>query len=305
MKFPRKFICPDPRPTARAIPSGKAVKPSAFTLVELLVAMAVLTILVFILAQMMSAASLSWSMGKQRIDNLTKARVFLDLVTRDMQDGIFRPDLAAFIDQAGAVASASSTSYAFYSKRMGGGARSVTLLNYKVNQSAADYSLMRGALPINWTATPPSFAGLNAATIGLPELGTMTANDYSEVAGGVVGFRIYFINSDTTASPPVNAYSWNYLPWSYASLGSQKMSIAACVTLAVVDDSTQTLLNTNGQMSKLAASLTSPGTLAGSLKDSWDAQINTPGFFQSFPEAQVRSGLKVFQRVIPLRPVNL
>ncbi len=161
-------------------------KPGAFSLVELLVAMVVLTLLVLILAQIMGLASLSWLMGKQRINNLTKARVFLDLIAHDVQDGVFRPDLAAFLDQSGATVSMSSTSYAFYSKRPGGGARSIALLNYKLSQSSTSYSLMRGALPIGWTNPPPSFAGMNAATVGLPELAGLTASNYSEVASGVI-----------------------------------------------------------------------------------------------------------------------
>jgi type II secretory pathway pseudopilin PulG len=305
MKFPRKSTCLDSRHAAGAI-AGRARRSGAFSLVELLVAMVVLTLLVLILAQIMGLVSGSWAMGKQRMDNLTKARVFLDLIARDMQDGIFRPDLAAFLDQTGATASMSSTSYAFYTKRTGGGTRPIALLNYKLNATSTTYSLMRGALPVAWSGPPPSFAGLTAGTVGLPELSNFTAGNYSEVASGVVAFRLYFINADTTVSPPTNAYSWNYLPWNYSATGTGKASVAVCVTVAVLDDRTQALLETQSKMGPLSTALNGsmPATLTGSLKDIWDSQINTAGFLSPYPE-QVRTGLKVFERVIPLPPYYL
>jgi hypothetical protein len=269
-----------------------------------MVAMLVLTILVLILAQIMGLVSGSWAIGKQRMDNLTKARVFLDLIARDVQDGIFRPDLATFPDQAGANA-ATSTSYAFYTKRTGGGTRSIALLNYSASLTAYPFSLMRGALPVTWTGPPPSFAGQNAATVGLPERSTITASNYSEVSSGVVAFRLYFIDVDTTVSPSTNVYSWKYLPWNYSSTGTGNTSVAVCVTIAVVDDKTQALLG-QLKMTSLSDALntslpTGNPTFPSRLKDIWDAQINGPGFLSTYPE-QVRTGLKVFERVIPLPP---
>lgn len=314
MRFLRKYLSLNLKNRQGNVPFNigrKAGYCAGFTLVELLVAISILAILVVILGQILGLVSLSWSVGKQRMDNLTKARAFLDLFARDVQDGVFRPDLAAFIDQAGNVCSSSSTSYAFYTKRTGGGtgvSRGLSLVNYELNLNTVtgDSALMRGALPVTWTSTWPSFGSTGA----LPELATnlkpsnpsfsTTSPYYTEVAAGVIAFRVYFINSNP-ANPSAATYSWTYIPWNYSTAGTVPVTVAVGVAVVIVDDQTQQVLATQNLLSNLTANSTFTSTppLTGSLKDYWDTKINTPGFFTGYPR-QLRTGLKTFERVVQL-----
>jgi prepilin-type N-terminal cleavage/methylation domain-containing protein len=306
MKFPPKSSSPDLRlwGICRLLTRNRGLA-VGFTLIELLTAMVILTILVLILSQIMGLASFSWLTGQQRMKNLTTARACLDLIVRDIQDGVFRPDLAAFIDKNGtSIVTQGSTSYAFYTKRAGGGTRSMALVNYRLNQSSSASTLMRGALPVSWTAGLPSFAGSQASTIGLPELSTLTAANYSEVASGAVAFKLYFINYDPAGTPTTTSYSWSYVPWQY---GSTKKTLAVGVALAVLDDRTEQLLVAQNALTTLTSdtAFSTTATLTSGLKDTWDANINKPTFYTlgHYP-SQLRTGLKIFERIVRLPTVT-
>lgn len=306
MKSPRKFPYPLAR-DVKLVALRSEERRGGFTMIEVMAALAILAIIMLILAQVLGLASSSWSIGKQRVDNLTKARALLDLIAHDVEEGVFRPDLAAFIDQSGNVASSSSTTYAFYTKRTGGGDRNLSLINYQLILSPSSASLQRGALPVGWTNSLPSFAGAGASTVGLPEMKNLTADNYSEVAAGVVAFKMFFINSYPNNSPAQVSYSWNYIPWNYNSSGNQPMTTAVGVTVVVLDDQSQRVLASQGAITGVAANsaFAVPSTLTGSLKDTWDANINTPSFYTSshYPE-QMRTGVKIFERIIPLPPFH-
>ena len=57
---------------------------SAFSIVELLLAMSVLTLLMVFLVQMLNAVSRTWADGERRVENYQNGRAILDLIAREL-----------------------------------------------------------------------------------------------------------------------------------------------------------------------------------------------------------------------------
>jgi len=91
-------------------PSIKGPRTRAgFTLVEMMTAIGVFTLIIVMLGQVLTTVNQAWVDGQRRVNNFTKARAMLDMFAHDIQAGVFRSDLAAF----------PGTDIAFYTKRPG------------------------------------------------------------------------------------------------------------------------------------------------------------------------------------------
>ncbi|NLF18752.1 MAG: prepilin-type N-terminal cleavage/methylation domain-containing protein, partial [Lentisphaerae bacterium] len=75
-------------------PFGAHRRCRAFTLVELLAALAVLVVMMFLLFRFISGAQQAWSAANARQEVYEKARVAMDLLTRDLQSAIACSDHA-------------------------------------------------------------------------------------------------------------------------------------------------------------------------------------------------------------------
>jgi len=262
------FFLSSPCIKKRRIPRKRARQ--GFSLVEMLVAIAVLTLMTLLLAQMFSSVSRTWLGGQARVDNFSKARVLLDLACEDLRSGVFRPDLAAF----------PGTNLTFYTRRPGfqsgaGDLRDVSLVSY-VTQP--DGTLLRGDLAVAWTnnASSISFGNTNA----LPHASSVTARD---MASGVLGFRVLFIGTNgglTSTYAPAN--------------GLRGFSVG----LAVVDGGTMKKL-TSPQLDTLRAGL--EGALSGtnSIRADWENHLQSGLNWQSYPK-DLGSGLRIFERYVSL-----
>src|SRR5438132_12745322 len=71
----------------------------AFSLVEILVSVAVLTLLLLIVSQLVSHATTQTRTGKKHIDTDTQARVVLDRIAIDLQQMLKRTDVDYYIKQ--------------------------------------------------------------------------------------------------------------------------------------------------------------------------------------------------------------
>jgi len=251
---------------------------AAFTLLELLTAFCVLTLLILLMSQMWSAAGASAQEGKRRIDNFSKARSTLDVFARDVRCGIFRPDLAAFVNDGGA------TSISLYTQRPGVGTdvRNLSLVVYQIDKDKA--RLKRGTMSLRWNDGAEKISLSNAST--LPEVATITPED---VANGILRAGIYFVDSSGTIS---KTYSYQ--------------TRAVGITLATVDEDTLKVLS-SAQLARLTANdQVLPDDPSSSptqtLKGFWESKIAAPGFFDGYP-TQLRSGLRIFERYVML-PVD-
>ena len=69
---------------------------TSFTLVEVLVAVSVLSFILLILAQVTGMVNKASHDGIGRVDNFTKSRAMLDLIASDLEHAVIRPDLPIF-----------------------------------------------------------------------------------------------------------------------------------------------------------------------------------------------------------------
>lgn len=243
-----------------------------FTLVEMLTAFAVLAILVIMLAKLFGIVSTTWLDGQRRVNNFTKARAMLDLLSRDLQSGLFRSDLAAFPD----------SEVTFYTCTPGmGGTRDVSLVNYAIAPDSPESTLQRSDLAISWPDAPGAISFGHTADFGnnkpIPR----------DTSSGVVGFAIRFLYKDGTSS----------MTYTY----SQENPLTAVgVALAVVDDKTVRQLSP-GQLSNLRAALAGAVTGNVTVKADWDKYLNGSLNWDNYPKS-LAVGFKVFERYVYLTP---
>lgn len=267
----------------------------AFTLVEMLAAMAVLSVLMVLFAQVVGWTAKSWSSGKQMADNLGKARSALDVISRDLQMGIFRSDAGAFTDATGAAvptAGPAPSNYCFYTARSGGTTRAVSLVNYHLVKGSGTESitLERQILPMSWSGNQIGFG-----STGIPQMANITTGKSTELAAGVLAFRMYFINQDTSGFRSVASVYSN---------SATKKTVAIGVALVAVDEIAQKQLVATGKLDDLITALTweMPTDLDKGLGASWQSRLDNflkGSSSASYPEG-IRTGIRVFETVVPI-----
>ena len=138
----------------------------AFTLVELLVAMAVLALLVILVARLLNSATLTTTGSRKQMDADSQARMILDRIGSDLERMTKRSDVDCFLKGWSADVTMPGNDVLFlFSETIGYfrgaslSARSpVTLVGYRVNPAstpgASAYALERFGQALAWEATP-------------------------------------------------------------------------------------------------------------------------------------------------------
>jgi prepilin-type N-terminal cleavage/methylation domain-containing protein len=236
---------------------------SAFTLVELLVSMAVLVMLVVLVARLMSSATLITTQSGKRMDSDTQIRVIFDRMASDFSGLVKRQDADyIFAKQAG-----NDTMYfftegsAYFDSSVGDGAKSsASLVGYRVNSSFQLERLSRG---LTWDGTPtpspsPGSPGsimfLTPSGSSNPVSGSTIAGNWTSLVGSppsysngtgadyhVIGDQVYrlevsFLQTNGTVSSSVASYN-----------GLQNVS-AIVVALGMLDTTSRVILLQNGQI---------------------------------------------------------
>jgi hypothetical protein len=184
----------------------------SFTLIEMLVSIAVLSLMVAAMAQMLGLIGNAWGQGTSRTDAFTKGRSTLDLIMGDIQRGVFRSDIPSFLSNAQSV-STNGASYfingsftnAFYTRTPGVdngvSVRDVSLVSYALNSVNPGYgkvSLQRAELPVPWATSGASQIPFGSDSTFMTLLSQTTPQ---EVAPGVVGFQMLFRRQDGSVIP--------------------------------------------------------------------------------------------------------
>jgi prepilin-type N-terminal cleavage/methylation domain-containing protein len=276
-----------------------------FTLVELLVAVAIMSFMLLMMGQVVGLAEKASRQEQNRIDNYTKARSMLDLITDDLQRAIFRGDLPIFGTGAPATTptvtstglsyfTATSFTTAFYTRLPGADVaspstpvRDVSLVSYVLNST----DLQRSDMFVPWTSSQNLAFQANMA----PLLTTMlTTTTPLEVAPGVVGFRMVFRRADGTLIDQ-SQYT------GYTTATPANPVVAVDVGLAVVGkESLQRL--TVAQLQKIQSTLAA-ATITNGIKSTWDQQTLTASFYSGFPsDLGLGDGLKTFERWVACPP---
>ncbi len=248
-----------------------------FTLVEMMTAITVLSLMLVMLGQILQMASQAWTNGLRNVNNFTKARAMLDMFTRDLQSGVFRSDLAAF----------PGSGTAFYTERpgiltSGGSERQVSLVQYDYGTDTSTpvslTTLRRGDQAIGWNDAATTIPFGQTDFTGT----TVTPRD---TAPGVLDYKVLFIYADGTSSATYTASATNPLR-------------AVGFTLLVVDDKTLNLLSTT-QIQTLRTQFDAAVTGTRSVKADWEKNLATSMVWSSYPKS-LGLGLKIFERYVPV-----
>jgi prepilin-type N-terminal cleavage/methylation domain-containing protein len=285
----------------------------AFTLIEMLVSISILSLMLVAMSQITSLSEQAWRMEQNRIDNYTKARAMLNMMTDDLEHAVFRGDLPIFGTGAPAAAptvSASGFSYfptsttafttAFYTRQPGlpttsVAVRDVSLVSYNLSTSSTEkIILQRKDLYVPWTGGAANlvFQG-NMAT----PLANVTAQ---EVAPGVVGFGIAFRRMDGTLIAPMDSSGTGYTGYN-----STNPVVAIDVCLAVIGKQTLAEL-TPGQVTSIQTTLASAVSATSeftnkSIKATWDQQT-LPTLLTASNAKDLGAGLKTFECWVACQP---
>jgi prepilin-type N-terminal cleavage/methylation domain-containing protein len=285
--------------SSRKFPYAKSRSACGFTLVEILVAIAVLGVLVLILAQIFGTMNNVWLYGQGKVNNFTKGRAMLNLMENDLYAAVFRPDLAAFPTVNGIV------QCEFYTLRPGvpvesgtGTLRNISLVQYALLTSTTSTpptsTLERTDMPVTWGDASTYLAFGNTAgfvsTASVATTGTHTPRD---TAPGVVAFQVIFVQtngsfSTTTFTPEFSA----------AGVANSNPTRGIGVTVAVIDDQSMKLLSTP-QVTSLQTGFAGAVTSTRNVKADWENYLNTGIIWSNYPKS-LGTGIGIFECYVPI-----
>lgn len=283
----------------------------AFTMIELLVAMAVLALLGVLVAQLIASATDVVGQGRKRFEIQTKARAALELMARDLSQGVYRKEeeVRPFVDNDGKPA------LAFFTKisgPIGSGQpvdyRKLSFVVYRTGDSSMGddrFSLWRGSIHAQWEDLG-SYPELSGITEAMPFSENTTQVAYSQasikpvlepVLDGVVRMEMRFLGTD-------GKYHDKY----ETDPAKPEFSKAVAITLLVIDENTRQFLLDNPSVEgafqstffSSASKLNAPPTSDVPLSVLWEDALNDGNTWDSIPQ-RLRNGIYTFERIIPLR----
>ncbi len=290
--------------TTSSSPSSQTSR-YGFTLVEILVALAVLSLLVVLVAQMVGSASVLTAGSHKRMDADDEARMVLDRMASDIHQMVRRPDISPlFVPNTG------NDEFYFLSRAPGYFTNSnnsgLALVGYRV----ATNGLQRLAEGQSWDVL--GFTNGPVSTNGVNE------TNYDTIAPSV--FRMEYAllmkqgSTNTTNSIIGTNLSVNgaNVYFKTNNAGQSMNDVAAIVVaVAILDQGSQKILSGDAatQLSKVAADMEdavtnnmASGLIAGSTNNgipiaSWTSKALSTS---EIPQAAARSQIRVYQRTFPL-----
>lgn len=214
---------------------------SAFTLVELLVALAITSVLVVLLANVVSATLSAWNQARNRLDTFANARQLIGRIGDEIGAAVSANGKAQFVENDPDVGSATVTkseNVFFVSPYPNSGAGDLCVIAYR--HDAASSKLERAFVDsaTAWTATPAN----RFKVAGYPGTGA-GGLQWRAVAEGVVEFEIQsFSQADLDTNVITPHDTWNSAGPNAAMTGRTPRRII--LRLKIVDDKTLVRLAT-------------------------------------------------------------
>jgi len=299
---------------------ARSSRPKAFSLVEVLVAMAVVALLLGILAQMIGSASDLTTSGQKRMDAEGAGRQALGILANDMTKMVRRPQ--ADLDVVFAKRQGNDRLF-FYAEAPGflstsdpGQQSPVSLVGYRVGP---DWKLERLGKGLRWSgpgespvflritgasAVPSTtLAGAWPGVIGSPPDYNGTSVDYQTISDEV--FRLEFCLVDNEGNAFLPTASWR--SWADDDLNgvpNLREVRAVIVAIAALDKRSRQIVP---DMEVLANALPDPTQAqvesdpAELMAASWKKIVENPGFADSLgiPE-KAAANVRIYQRVFLL-----
>ncbi len=247
---------------------------NAFSLIEILVAMAILAFLVVLLAQIMSYSSSVIGHSRTKLDATSRAEALYSRMARDFSARPVRSDMPIEVTiQNG------NDALSFFSEVHGyEGDRTVALVGYRIQESAAgrESQAERAAQGASWDES--SFPSYSTNLPLLPD------NQYEVATEGVFRLEVCYLKTDGILT--------NVRPASDAKVA------AIVVAVAVLGDTGRKILTT-AQIKALGQAL--PDTVEGeSPLVGWRRAMDAQGFANGIPRKAVQS-IDLYQRTFPIR----
>lgn len=240
---------------------------SGFTLGELLVAIAVLTLVIVFISQLMNGATRITTAGHKRMDSESQAQQIFDRIAADFNGMIKRTDVSYYFKGGGPPAMPGNDQIAFFSSVAGHYPQSnyisnASLVAYRINansSTAGSYNrLERMGKGLAWngastTYTPIVFLPLAiSGTWSTATDNTSVDPDYGLAGSQVFRFEYYYVMNPNGPSGSLHKLSDGVSTWGNSYSQFQIKDIAAIVVaIAVIDAKSRRLLSTS-QMELLA-----------------------------------------------------
>jgi prepilin-type N-terminal cleavage/methylation domain-containing protein len=283
----------------------------AFTLVEMLIAVTILTLLIVLFAQFFNSASTITTLGTKRIDADSSARPLLDRMGVDFSQMVKRSDVSYFV-KTQANTQVGNDQIAFYSAVTGyypspSKQSPVSLVAYRVNSDSTSPSynkVERMGKGLIWSGASPSYIPI----LFLAPAGTPTTtidniwpaatdsftsdSDYELIGPYVFRFEYYYLLTTGALSPG---------PWTSTNAVAIKDVAAIVVAIAAMDPKSKVLV-TNSQITTIAGSLSDytapmgPGQLLTGWQSALDGITGVP--------RQVISNIRLYERYFYLSPTQ-
>src|SRR4030095_10328993 len=254
----------------------------AFTIVELLVSIAVLVVLVLLVSQLFSYAASITTSGNKRMTAEAQLRPLFDRMAVDFSQMIKRPDIDYYLKSPSSVQSGNDQ-LAFYSTVSGyypasGSQSPISLVAYRINSTSSSTSfnkLERMSKGLVWngvstTDTPVVFLPFTIATTWPAATNGNVDSDYEMVAPYVFRFEYYYLLKNG---------SFSVTPWDTSSghttvSGMQDVA-AISVAIAAIDHKSRVLIS-DSQLTTLATRLSdfSASMTQGDLLTQWQTALD-------------------------------
>lgn len=221
-------------PSAGAIRNPQSAF-AGFTLIEVLVASAILAFLLVTFLSISSYASQAWKSSQQKMEEFSTARVVLNRIRSDLETIVIRPDLPLFPNN--------TVGFMTLKRGVGTDPRLLSYVEYSTNSSN---QVIRASHAYSLTSDPPPFSTNST----IPSPGTTTNNS---LANGIIGFQTSYLSKNGSWTTSFNSkYDTN------TSIATNS-TVAVRVSLVMVSSEGLRHLQDTGKLADLAGYMSDPG----------------------------------------------
>jgi prepilin-type N-terminal cleavage/methylation domain-containing protein len=285
---------------------------NAFTLVEMLVSITILTLIVLLVSRLFNSASALTTSGNKRMDVDSQARPLLNRMGIDFAQMVKRPDVDYFVKSAGT--QTGNDQIAFYSVVPGYNATAaspLSLVAYRINSQNKAERMGKGLI---WngdssTGTPMVFLPLTITANWVAATNNSVDVDYELTAPNVFRFEYYYVlNNGNLSDTPWDTVAGHSTPSGFRDVAAFSVAIAAIdpKSRVLLDNSSQ-VAPPNDNITKLVGKLVdyAQGMAPGQLITNWQDTLNN----NSSPDPEITamprpaiSGIRIYERHFQLAP---
>jgi hypothetical protein len=278
----------------------------AFTIVEVLVSIAVLVVLVLLVSRLFSAAATVTTSGNKRMDADAQLRPLFDRMAVDFSQMLKRSDVDYYL-KSSTSPQTGNDQMAFYSTVAGyypstGSQSPISIVSYRINSTSGSTTFNRFermAKGLVWNGvsaaeTPVVFLPLTIASTWPAATNASSDSDYELIAPYVFRFEYYYLLKNGSLSDT---------PWDDAAghsnvTGMQDVA-AISICVATMDPKSRVLVS-DSQLTMLAGRLPDSSTsmAPGDLFNQWQTALDGTA---AMPRPAI-SAVRIYERYFYLLP---